>query len=64
MLISEQRASKEERKDRIRKRYEGIASDRIEVIPAKSMQGPFDTDERIRVAVYARVSTGDPNQTT
>ena len=64
MLESEQHVSKEERKARIRKRYEGIDQSRIRVIPAKPKKGIYDSDRIVRVGVYARVSTSDPNQTS
>lgn len=53
-----------ERKARIRERYKGINREELEVIPA-IVPASFheDTSEK-RVAVYARVSTGDPNQTS
>lgn len=56
--------SDSERKAKIRERYKGISRDELEVIPA-IMPASFheDTSDK-RVAVYARVSTGDPNQTS
>lgn len=52
-------------KDKIRKRYRGIAPEKIQIIPITISQPDFDDDsEPQRVAVYARVSTGDPRQTS
>ena len=50
-----------EKKARIRTRY--AAADDVTVIPAKP-QPSLDDTRQMRVAVYARVSTGDPRQTT
>ena len=50
-----------EKKARIRARY--AAADDVTVIPAKP-QPSLDDTRQMRVAVYARVSTGDPRQTT
>lgn len=50
-------------KNRIRSRYRGIDPDLLEVIPAKPAEGLYD-DVYKRVAVYARVSTDDPRQTS
>lgn len=59
-----QAMSDNERKAKIRERYKGVDRDELEVIPA-IMPASFheDTSDK-RVAVYARVSTGDPNQTS
>ena len=65
MLESEQNANSiQERKAKIRKRYEGIDQSRIKTIPAKPVKGLYEETETIRVGVYARVSTDDPNQTS
>lgn len=56
--------SSEERKARIRQRYKGISRDELEVIPAIQPASFHDDTSEKRVAVYARVSTGDPNQTS
>lgn len=55
---------KETRKDEIRKRYQGMNPDEIEVIPAIPEEDIFDDNKEKRVAVYVRVSTGDPSQTS
>lgn len=56
--------SDDERKAKIRERYKGVSRDELEIIPA-ILPASFheDTSDK-RVAVYARVSTGDPNQTS
>ena len=53
-----------ERKARIRERYKGIDRDRLEVIPAAQKINVFEENVEQRVAVYVRVSTDDPNQTS
>lgn len=49
-------------KEKIRRRYAG--TDGITVIPAKPQPKLSDESRQLRVAVYARVSTGDPRQTS
>ena len=56
--------STEERKAKIRQRYKGISRDELEVRPAIQPASFQDDTSEKRVAVYARVSTGDPNQTS
>ncbi len=52
-------------KDKIRLRYKGIEPERINVIPARPQIENVHADlEDKKVAVYARVSTDDVNQTT
>ena len=51
-------------KARIRERYKGIDLDKLEVIPAIEKADFFHDESDKRVAVYARVSTGDPRQTS
>lgn len=53
-----------EQKSKIRTRYKGIDPSLLKVIPARSVAGLYDDDVHRRVAVYARVSTGDSRQTT
>lgn len=60
----QQLSSVEEKKEKIRQRYKGVDEDQLTVIPAKPKLDIFDRDRNLRVAVYARVSTGDPNQTS
>ncbi len=55
---------KESKKEQIRKRYQGIDQDEIDVIPAIPEDDVFEADKEKRVAVYVRVSTGDPRQTS
>ena len=65
MKEAEQKStSNNERKEKIRRRYRGIAEDQLSVIPAVPKLDIFDRDRKLRVAIYARVSTGDPNQTS
>lgn len=65
MNESEQKiASDQERKEKIRQRYKGVDEDQLSVIPAIPKLDIFDRDKKLRVAIYARVSTDDPNQTS
>ncbi len=52
------------KKDKIRARYQGINVDEIEVIPAIPQKNFFEDYSEKRVAVYVRVSTDDPRQTS
>ena len=54
----------EDKKQKIRERYKGIDSDKLDVIPAVPVENIFSGTATKRVAVYARVSTDDPNQTS
>ena len=54
----------QEQKQKIRDRYKGIDTDELEVIPAIPQEDFYDEKRRKRVAVYARVSTDDPRQTS
>lgn len=54
----------EEKKEKIRQRYKGVDESQLSVIPANPKLDIFDHDKKLRVAVYARVSTDDPNQTS
>ncbi len=56
-------SSKQKQKEKIRERYKGINPDILEVIPAKKKADFYDDVPR-RVAVYVRVSTDDPRQTS
>jgi len=51
-------------KQRIRERYKGVSEDVLDVIPAAPQEDFYKSEIRKRVAVYARVSTDDPNQTS
>ena len=57
-------STKQEQKERIRKRYRQTENANVKVIPAKPQKQPFDKSQKCRVAIYARVSTDDPNQTS
>ena len=60
----EQSSNIDEQKARIRQRYKGIDPEELEVIPALPPEDIFKTEKKLRVAVYARVSTDDPRQTS
>lgn len=51
-------------KEKIRERYKGIDSDKTFMIPAKPKPSIYDDSVKRRVAVYARVSTDNINQTS
>ncbi len=53
-----------EQKRRIRERYKGIDISELDIIPALPQAGFYDDSSLKRVAVYARVSTDDLNQTS
>ncbi|WP_041272533.1 recombinase family protein [Desulfitobacterium hafniense] len=53
-----------EEKDKIRARYKGVTRDNLDVIPAIPMENFHDDKSEKRVAIYARVSTDDPRQTS
>lgn len=53
-----------EQKQRIRERYKGVDPDSLDVIPARPRIDIYQTEIDQRVAVYARVSTDDPRQTS
>lgn len=55
---------KSEEKERIRQKYKGIDSDKLDIIPALPAASLDDDSKPQRVAVYARVSTDDPRQTS
>ena len=54
----------EQRRDKIRKRYKGGNMDNVEFIPAKETPKLFDSDNDMKVVVYARVSTLNSQQTS
>lgn len=65
MKESEEKSSNiDEQKEKIRRRYKGINPEELEVIPALPQQDIFKAEKLLRVAVYARVSTDDPRQTS
>ena len=51
-------------KQKIRERYKGVSEDILDVIPANPQEDFYKSETQKRVAVYARVSTDDPNQTS
>lgn len=53
-----------DQKNRIRERYKGVSLDELDVIPALPQEDIFAVENEQRVAVYARVSTDDPRQTS
>lgn len=65
MIENEQKLnSSNQQKEKIRERYKGINPDELDVIPALPQQRLDDENRTQRVAVYARVSTDDPRQTS
>lgn len=65
MIENETKANSiEEQKRKIRQRYKGISSDELDIIPATPKINFYDDEREKRVAVYARVSTDDPHQTS
>lgn len=52
------------KKDKIRTRYKGIDTDELDVIMAKPPENFYEDTSFKKVAVYARVSTDDPRQTS
>lgn len=53
-----------EQKAKIRERYRGIDTSELDVIPAAPQENFYEDKREKRVAVYARVSTDDPRQTS
>ncbi len=58
------RKNNEDIKEKIRSRYKGISEEHLDVIPATPQEDFYKSKTSKRVAVYARVSTDDPNQTS
>ena len=56
--------ARRDEKERIRQKYKGIDTDKLDVIPALPAASLDDDSKMQRVAVYARVSTDDPRQTS
>ncbi|MBP2656600.1 MAG: hypothetical protein H6Q73_4169 [Firmicutes bacterium] len=54
----------ESQKARIRARYRGIDPDELDVIPAAPQENFYEDNKEKRVAIYVRVSTDDPRQTS
>ena len=53
-----------DQKSKIRERYKGVDIDSLDVIPAIPQEDFYSASKIKRVAVYARVSTDDPRQTS
>lgn len=51
-------------KAKIRSKYKGINQDELDIIPAIPQVNFYEDKQEKRVAVYARVSTDDPRQTS
>ena len=51
-------------KEKVREHYKGVDSDKTFIIPAKPQPSIYDDNVHRRVAVYARVSTDNINQTS
>ncbi len=64
MNNNEKSENKLSQKEKIRQRYKGVDFDELDVIPALPQAGLYDETNEKRVAVYARVSTDDPRQTS
>lgn len=63
MLNSSKRLIKAAEKEKVRQRYKGLDTSKMEVIPAQATPDYYD-EEFKRVAVYVRVSTDNIQQTT
>lgn len=64
MKETEKQLSTAQKKEKIRARYKGVDLDEIDVILAAPEEDIYNPNGIKRVAVYARVSTDDPNQTS
>ncbi|MCC8121974.1 MAG: recombinase family protein [Oscillospiraceae bacterium] len=64
MINSEEQRNIMQQKDKIRARYKNANKDNLEIIPATPTENFHEDKSEKRVAVYARVSTGDPRQTS
>lgn len=65
MIDDEKRLDKEARKEKARRRmHVAIDEDNYEYYPAEKQVDYYDNTTHQRVAIYARVSTGDVRQTT
>lgn len=64
MKENERSGSRAQEKERIRQRYRGVDSSQLDVIPALPAASLDGGEQMQRVAVYARVSTDDPRQTS
>lgn len=64
MRETNERLNAAEQKERICARYKGVSIDELDVIPAAPTENFYEDTNKKRVAVYARVSTDNPQQTT
>ena len=64
MSQSSENAKTDDVKKKIRERYKGVGDGVLDVIPAAPQEDFYKSETPKRVAVYARVSTDDPNQTS
>ncbi|MGI6735776.1 MAG: recombinase family protein [Anaerovoracaceae bacterium] len=64
MNENEKSLPQQDRKSKIRERYKGIDESTLDVIPAIPREDFYNGTTEKRVAVYARVSTDDPRQTS
>ena len=64
MNENEKNLPQQDRKSKIRERYKGIDESTLDVIPAIPREDFYSGTTEKRVAVYARVSTDDPRQTS
>ena len=62
--IEEKLTSSAAQKEKISQRYKGVDIDELDVIPALPQANFYEDQREKRVAVYARVSTDDPRQTS
>ena len=61
---NDQLSKSDKEKERIRARYKGINPEELDFIPAVQQENFYEDKREKRVAVYARVSTDDPRQTS
>ena len=64
MKETEKLGNAQSQKEKIRERYKGIDTDQLDVIPALPQDSFYEDKREKRVAVYVRVSTDDPRQTS
>ena len=64
MSHPDENVSTDQVKKKIRERYKGVGEGLLDVIPATPHEDFYKSEVHKRVAVYARVSTDDPNQTS
>lgn len=62
--MAENKDYTDNRKAYIRERYKGSDLADVEIIPATPQENIYDGEQQKRVAVYVRVSTDDPRQTS